>query len=213
MARSHPLPPTVEHVRVLRAWQGHCGPDVPWFTHAKHHSNRLYTLRQRRQKHSRKPYRKSCVMASCLRQSRTPIDARTTTSNCRPLAIESDPGSVPTLAAGPFGAPGTLCLDQGIDRGCIYDGGVVSQLWLWRIEFSTSLMKETEEREGSREVDLLYHPQTRGRGVPQLAQKKGEVRRATRSVDYRRDDPDDEWSQVKITPRLRVWRCAVGPQI
>jgi hypothetical protein len=143
----------------------------------------------------------------------TPIDARTTTSNCRPLAIESDLGSVPTLVAGPSGAPGTLCRDQGIDRRCVDGGGVVSRLWLCALSSPCRWWKKRKRGRGRRRWICFYHPKTWCRRVPQLAQKKGEVCRVTSSVGYRRNDRDDEWSQVKITPRSRVWRCAMGPRV
>ena len=54
------------------------------------------------------------------------------TSNCRPLAIESDPESVPTPAAEPYSALGTHRRGQGIDSSSVDGGGVISRLRLWR---------------------------------------------------------------------------------
>jgi hypothetical protein len=55
-------------------------------------------------------------------------------------------------------------------------------------------MKETKEGEkGHGRWIHFYHPETRDRGVPQLAQEKSEVRRTTRSVGYRHGDQDDQW--------------------
>jgi hypothetical protein len=76
---------------------------------------------------------------------------------------------------------------------------------LGRSDCSASLMKETNERERGRGRWIhFYHPETRDRGVPQLAQEKSEIRHATRSVGYRRDDQDDQW----VPPAVKGGACS-----
>jgi hypothetical protein len=64
--------------------------------------------------------------------------------------------------------------------------------------------------EGSWKVGPFLSPRDAESWSTHLAQKKGEVYHATRSVSYRRDDRDDEWVPTHSDASVQWWDRRAG---